>query len=77
MVRMTAAKRRFDAHRFKASKLRAYSGFRSFSPSVCVTLCLPLMIRTGGFAKQSSGSAALETKGFAWAGRGLQAARDC
>ena len=38
---------------------------------------LPLMIRTGGFAKQSSGSAALETKGFARAGRGLQAARDC
>ena len=32
------------------------------------------MVRTGDFAKQSSGSAALETEGFARAGRGLQAA---
>ena len=38
---------------------------------------LHLMVRTGDFAKQSSGSAALETEGFARAGRGLQAARDC
>ena len=35
---------------------------------------LHLMVRTGDFAKQSSGSAALETEGFARAGRGLQAA---
>ena len=39
--------------------------------------CLPLMIRTEDPAVQGFGSAALETKGFARAGRGLQAARDC
>ena len=39
---------------------------------------LHLMVRTGDFAKQSSGSAALETEGFARAGRAcLRQKRDC
>ena len=51
------------AHRFKAFMLMPQVRSKPVPR-------LHLMVRTGDFAKQSSGSAALETKGFARAGLG-------